>query len=268
MFCSRLLQSLSPAVLLTAFSVLGRTSVAASQILALVASNGGATPMTCVDGKCRAELTSFCLQQSRPRPATGTVYHAITPSDLTLIVERADGRTRHVPAGDLLTLTAARSNTSVYASLDTTQVARLGAVKLSVIVGERVSLLPAPEPGDGKPQTDQDVAFATATLRALGTRLVDDGGGRVEAARATNLLINSLPAPGRTASSRPPEGAWSKATAWRAPVGGGQVWANEMIEGCAAKAWAVTVRPCLRRWHDFLMRELNHDYWKAVRTGT
>ena len=132
MSCSRLLQSLSLIVLLTAFGVLGQTAVAAPQILALVASKGDATPMTCVDGKCRAELTSFCLQQSRPTPAAGTVYRAIRPSDLTLIVKRADGTTRHVPAGDLLMLTAAHSNTRVYASLDTTQVARLGAVKLSV----------------------------------------------------------------------------------------------------------------------------------------
>ena len=161
MSCLRLLQSLSLAVLLTAFGVLGQTAVAAPQILALVASKGDATPMTCVDGKCRAELSSFCLQQSRPTPAAGTVYHAISPSDLILIVERADGTTRQKPAGDLLTLTAARSNTSVYASLDTTQVARLGSVKLSVIVGERASLLPAPEPGDIKPQTDQDVAFVS-----------------------------------------------------------------------------------------------------------
>ncbi len=268
MSCSRLLQSLSLAVSLMVFGVLVQTAVAAPQILALVASKGDATPMTCADGKCRAELTSFCLQQSRPIPAAGTVYHAITPSDLTLIVERADGTTRRVPAGDLLTLTAARSNTSVYASLDTNQVVRLDAVKLSVIVGERVSLLPAPEPGDIKPQMDQDVAFETATLRSLGARLVDDGGGRIEAARATNLLINSLPAPGQTASSGPPEGAWGKATAWRAAAGSGQLWANQLIEGCAAKAWAAPMRHCLRNWHDFLMRELNYDYWKAVRTGS
>ncbi len=268
MSCSQPRRSLSLAVLSMAFGVLAHTAVAAPQILALVASKGDATPMACVDGKCRAELTSFCLQQSRSMPAAGTVYHAISPSDLTLIVERADGTMRQVPAGDLLALTSARGNTSVYASLDSTQVARLGAVELSVMVGERASLLPAPEPGDVEPQMDQEVAFATATLRALGARLVDDGGGRIEAARATNLLVNSLPAPGQSASSGPPVGAWSTATAWRAAAGSGQSWANQMIEGCAAKPWAAPLRHCLRRWHDFLMRELNHDYWKAVRTGS
>ena len=185
--CLRLFQSLSLIVLLMAFGVLGRTAVAAPQILALVASKGDATPMTCVDGKCRAELTSFCLQQSRPIPEAGTVYQAIAPNDLTLIVELADGTTRRVPAGDLLTLTAARSNTSVYASLGTPQIAKLGAVKLSVVVGERTSILPTPKSGDSKPQLDEDVTFTTATLRKLGTRLVDNGGARIEAARATNL---------------------------------------------------------------------------------
>ena len=268
MSCSRLLQLMSLTVLLTVVGVLGQTAVAAPQILALVASKGAATPMVCVDGKCRAELTSFCLQQSRPTPAAGTVYYAITPSDLILIVEGADGITRHMPAGDLLTLTAARGNTSVYASLDTTRVARLGAVKLSIIVGERASLLPAPKPGDIEPQTDQDVAIATAALRMLGARLVDDGDGRIEAARATNLLVNSLPVSGQTASSGPPDGAWSKVTAWRAPAGSGQLWANQRIERCAAKTWGAPMRYCLRNWHDFLMRELNYDYWRAVRAGS
>ena len=224
--------------------------------------------MTCSDGECRAELTSFCLQQSRPIPAAGTVYHAIDPGDLTLIVERADGTKRHVPAGGLLTLTAARTVTSVYATLDRIQAARLGAVGLSVVVGERVSLLPAPEPGDPRPQTERDVASATTTLRRLGARMVDHGGARIEAARATNLLVNSLPSPGRTPSSGPPEGAWAKATAWRPPAGSGLHWANHMIDGCAAQAWAAPLRHCLRKWHDLLMRELNYDYWKAVRTGT
>ncbi|MDJ0946332.1 MAG: hypothetical protein QNJ30_23010, partial [Kiloniellales bacterium] len=196
MSSSRLLQSLVLAVLATAFAGVGHRAVAAPQILALVASKGEATPMTCADGKCRAELTSFCLQQSRPIPAAGAVYHAIDPSDLTLIVERADGTTRHLPAGDLLTLRAARTVTSVYATLDAARVARLDAVRVSVLVGDRVSLLPAPEPGDLRPQTEADVASATTTLRRLGARLVDDGGPQVEAVRATNLLINSLPAPG------------------------------------------------------------------------
>ncbi len=268
MSSSRLLQSLLLAVLLMAFGVVGHKAVAAPQILALVASDGDATPMTCLDGKCRAELTSFCLQQSRPIPAAGTVYHAINPSDLTLIVERADGTTRHVPAGDLLTLTAARTITSVYATLDTAQVARLDPVRVSVLVGDQVSLLPAPEPGDVRPQTGEDVALATTTLRRLGADLVDDGGKQVEAVRATNLLINSLPAPGQTASSGPPDGAWARATAWRPTAGSGLHWANHMIDGCTAKVWAAPMRHCLRQWHDLLMRELNYDYWKAVRTGT
>ena len=268
MSSSRVLKRLSLALLLSVFPLLGQTAFAAPQILALVASNGEATPITCVDGQCRAELTSFCLQQSRPIPATGTLYHAIDPGDLTLVVERADGTTRHLPAGDLLTLTAARTMTAVSATLDRNQVARLKAAKLSILVGAQVSLLPAPEAGDLEPQRGEDVALATSTLRRLGSVMVDDGGTRIEAARATNLLINSLPAPGQTASSGPPEGAWAKATAWRPPAGSGLHWANHMIDGCTAKTWSAPLRHCLRKWHDLLMRELNHDYWKAVRTGT
>ena len=41
-----------------------------------------------------------------------------------------------------------------------------------------------------------------------------------------------------------------------------------MIEGCAAETWGAPMRYCLRNWHDFLMLELNYDFWKTARTGS
>lgn len=115
------------------------TAVAAPQILALVASNGVATPMHCADGTCKAELSSFCLQQKRATPLAGTTYHAMAPDALTLVVEKADGTVQRLPAGDRLRLASERGSSSVLAQIDATG---LDAARLSIEVAEKVSLLP------------------------------------------------------------------------------------------------------------------------------
>ncbi len=265
MLCSRISLSVLLTLLLTAFSALTGTVAAAPQILALVASNGVATPLSCDDGICQAELSSFCLQQSRPTPVAGTVYHAVAPNDLTLVIEQADGTRRHVPAGDHLKLTAARGSTSVRASLVEISIAGYNAVKLSLLVADQVSLLPEPVQGDVNPLRDQEIAVTTAGLRKLGTRVVDEGGTRIAAARETNRLINSLPAVG---NSGRPDAAWDKITAWKPSIRSGNYWANQLISHCEAKPMGPALRQCLRDWHDFLMRQMNTKYWDAVRAGS
>ena len=232
-----------------------------------MATADGPVPMTCAKGECRAELTSFCLQQDRPTPIDGTAYELGTPNGLTLVVEAADGSTRTVPADDLVAFTVARNNISVEASVRMDEVERLGGVRVSVAVGPMVSLLPRAVAGDPKPLTSDEIAYATTVLRKAGSSLVDEGAGRIAAARATNRLVNMLLASGDDVGARP-EALWQTATSWIPPKGEGQYWARHMINDCSSRAWAEPAQHCLRNWHDFLMRDLNYDYWKAVRTGS
>ena len=63
---------------------------AAPQILGLIASDAP-VPMTCAGGTCTAELSSVCLQQHRPTPATGTVYRPAKGTHITLTVTGPNG---------------------------------------------------------------------------------------------------------------------------------------------------------------------------------
>ena len=58
---------------------------AASQVLGLVASNGAPTPLTCIDGQCSAQFSTFCLQQNRPAPSRGDDYAVAAGGSLTLV---------------------------------------------------------------------------------------------------------------------------------------------------------------------------------------
>lgn len=241
------------------------TAAAAPQILALVASNGTYTPMTCSGGTCKAELSSFCLQQDRSTPLAGTLYHAMAPDALTLVIERADGTVEKRPAGDLLRLASDRGSSSVEARLDTGNVALSGATRISIEVGERVSLLPDAIPDDPNPHTAQEIAVVTASLRTLGSQVVDEGGKRIAAARETNRLINALSASG---SEDRPDAAWDTITAWKPGIRSGQYWANQRISHCQAYSGGPALARCLRDWHDFLIRQLNTEYWDKARAGS
>lgn len=235
------------------------SAAAAPQILALVASNGTATPMVCADGQCRAELSSFCLQRTRETPMPGTPYRAVTPEDLTVVAEMADGTVQHMPGSDKLMLTSARGSSSVEAILE----AKIpGAVKLSILVREQVSLIPQPIAGDTHPHSGPEIAVTTTSLRKLGSRVVDDSGARITAARETNRVINLLASDGHAAAD------WDKITAWKPSIRSGQYWANQRVSHCQSMPAGAALGRCLRDWHDFLMRQLNTDYWDAVRAGS
>ena len=259
---------LSMLALFAASVLSAHPAAAAPQILALVASNGIATPLTCQNGTCEAELSSFCLQQTRATPTLGTVYHAVAPADLTLSVEKADGTVRRVPFGDRLSLTAKRGSTSVKASLAQSAVAGFGNAKLSILVAKRVSLIPEAVPGAKNPLSKPEIALAPSSLRAVGSRVVDRGARRIAAARATNQLINAIsdPAQAETAAGR--KDVWDRITAYKAPFGIGNFWANQTIKGCASRPAGTPMRQCLREWHDFLMRDLNDDYWDHAQAGS
>src|SRR4030095_557352 len=86
---------------LSAIAVVGMPTAgasAASQVLGLVASHGAPTPLTCIDGQCSAQFSTFCLQQNRPAPSRGDDYGLAAGSNLSLIaVNGAGQRRRHAP---------------------------------------------------------------------------------------------------------------------------------------------------------------------------
>ncbi len=243
---------------------------AAPQIMALIATND-AVPLTCARGECAAEFTSICLQPHRASPAPGRLYTAVGGTGLTLLAETRDGRKLSLPAKDYVQVRAHRGHNAIRLSVSGREMSRLGVKRLSIRVGEMVTLVPTPVVGDKRPQTLGDIQLATGPMRALADRLVDSGSVQLDAAFITRDAINALPRGGR-ASAEQRAAAWRQAveakTAALSP--GGLVRAKRAYQECQylIATGTLTLRGCLGAKHDSLIGMLNNEYWNALEAGS
>lgn len=246
---------------------------AAPQVLGLVADNGFPTPLACDGFECSAQFSSFCLQEARSSPATGTAYIPAPGGEVSLVATAPDGRSLRLPASAMRIATAI-GFTSVTMSLPESRraeiAARLGTapteVILAVEVGVGVSLIPEPVAGDPDPQTEAEIALATGPLRSAGERLFDERSEQADAARLTTLLINSLPGRGReTAEDR--DGLFDEVAALPA-VGALSPEGVQRARGVYAEcrisvesSSMFSMRECLRLRHADLMVRSNRKFW-------
>jgi hypothetical protein len=240
---------------------------AASQVLGLVASNGVPTPLTCSDGRCSAQFSTFCLQQSRPAPSRGDGYVVAAGGSLTLVARTAAGQTLRVPADDALEIHSLIGFTSVEISLPKARLAGLGATAVAVEVGPAVSLVPVAAANDPDPQTEDELTLATGPMRLAATPLFEAPGTASDAARITTVLINALPASGpESLDTR--NGLWVAMLDNAAVVGAtaaGRDSAERMYESCkiaVESRSAFSMRKCLELRHADLLAETNHKFWK------
>lgn len=250
---------------------------AAPQVLGLVADNGFPTPLVCDGFECSAQFSSFCLQEGRGSPPTGTAYTPAPGGTLTLLATAPGGRSLRLPAAETLRIATAIGFTSVTMSLPQSGRDRiaetLGAapeeIRLAVTVGPSVSLLPVPMAGDADPQTAEEIALATGKLRDVAERLFEAPGVSADAARLTTLLINSLPARGRetvemrsslfdAVAALPASGSLSPEGLERAQA----LYADCRISVESSSMFSM--RECLRLRHADLMVRSNRKFWEEA----
>jgi len=240
---------------------------AASQVLGLVASNGAATPLTCVDGQCGAQFSTFCLQQNRPAPSRGDGYSVADGGSLTLVARNAAGQTLRLPANDALEIHSLIGFTSVEISLPKAKLAELGVTDLAVEVAPATSLVPIVTSGDPNPQTEDEIALATGPMRRAATPMFESPGTASDAARIATVLINALPPTGaESVDAR--NGLWVAMLdnpAMTSATAGGREAAEQMYEACKISVdshSAYSLRNCLELRHADLLAETNHKFWK------
>ena len=85
-------------------------AVAAPQTLGFVATNGP-VELKCEAGHCKAEFSSFCLQEKHGPPTKGTPYFAIDTRSIQVTASRSDGRQISLSPAMDFTMTA-RINTN------------------------------------------------------------------------------------------------------------------------------------------------------------
>ena len=248
-------------------------ALAAPQALALL-KTGGPVALTCAGGVCKAEFSTYCLQQERDLPGAGVPYEVARNGPVRLILTGADGAIRALPAAAHVRITAARSShTAVVIEMPHAALAALGATRAAIDVGSRVTLTPVPVAGDDNPQSDQDQRIAAGPLRTLGAKIVDPAGPAVATVRVLNRLVNALPDVieiDRTAGDRmlrqALDGGFAKAPptqVTQASKAFAACWNTRHIE-----VGAYSVRNCLQRRHDGLMWDQVKRYWKAAGAGS
>ncbi len=237
------------------------------QILALITTDG-AKPLTCADGECFAEFTSFCMEPGRKSPSHEAAYAPAAGADLTLVATAADGRLVRMALPKQAAFVSQRGFAAVRISLPAAAVARLGASRVAIEVGPRTALLPVPMATHHRPHEPNQVAAALGPNRVVGERIVDNGGRTADGARLLSYLINGLPEQGQVdpATRR---SLWQTATA-AAPAGlveTGKRYAKRSYRRCLASLeddGRFGLRVCLQRAHDMALWKLTREYWLSV----
>lgn len=238
---------------------------AAPQILAALEVQEG-MPLRCDGGQCVTDLTTFCLQQDRPAPPSGTVYNPATAEHFVLRLTAADGSVRQVPAFGA-SFTSNRGFTRVRVSLPETQLAALGATQARLVVTRQASLIPEDVPGDPRPITRAEADYVTKSLRRMGEAAVDQRplatSARLVGRVATAITDGRLPATPDNV-----ERLWRDVVDDMAPVLQGKdaaiSGARRELDRCATPGIHYSlagVQSCLEYRQGDMMRDLNIDYW-------
>jgi hypothetical protein len=251
---------------LTAFALIPlRSAQAAPQILAALEAQEG-MPFLCDGATCETDITTFCLQQDRESPRTGTLYAPADASHFVLRVTSAAGDIRDIPAANM-TFTSGRGFTHVRVSMPADSLSALGAQTARLVVTRQASLIPAPLPGDPDPISPAEKDYVTKSLRAIGEELVDGQPLATSAkivGRVASAIVDFRARPTPAAVDR----LWTDVLDDMGPVlkqdGAVIERAQREIDLCARPGHhhsMAGVKSCLEYRHGDLMRDLNIDYW-------
>jgi len=248
--------------------VIGGRASAAPQILGLVATSTP-VPLTCENGLCSAQFSSFCLQQGKPAPTTGTAYLPAEGTKLTLTVTGRDGAEHRLSAGQRTTIEALREFHAVRITIPERDIRALGGNTASVAVGALASLVPVAQPGDRTPLDPQEVAYITGPYRKTVDDVLDTE--TTIAAQTASRLINALPQ-GRTTAAK-------RESLWRDVMGDAPTRSSH--EGirraerdylyCKQRADSgrgYGLRDCLEITHDATTSDITNKAWIASQPGS
>ncbi|NKB57922.1 MAG: hypothetical protein GKS00_16485 [Alphaproteobacteria bacterium] len=256
---------------------------AAPQILAVLSSNG--IHFVCSSGECSAELSTYCLQQDRDPPRRGVAYHPARMTDFAVTVTDNAGLQRQIPIAGNVMFVADRGFVSVRAVILGDVMSREKIASAKIAIAKDASLVPNADARDARPLTEGEIDTATGTLRHIGRKMID----RSPTASAVRLLnqASSQFAPIESYRSDQLPGLWHTVTnaakADTADKDGLRV-ARHGYERCISAvskqspyqntlsvgrvlsnvAFASSMRRCLQRAHDTLLRDANTRYWNSL----
>ena len=259
--------ALGAAMLAAIFALLPGAVRAEPQALGLVATRD-ATPLQCAAGVCTGFFSTFCLEEERKPPSSRAAYRPTADSDITLIVETADGRTVRLPGQDYLAFRTRLDFTSMLVSVAESRLAAFSPVRISVSVGTLASLVPVPTGVD--PHQPEQLALATGPYRRAGQGFFDNGGETGETVALVTRLINIAPRRGRMtkAGRAAAYGAVVAAADGRAARDGARARFQSVVKNCErmleATAERFNLRQCLEYRHGVIQTRTNRAFWKSL----
>ncbi len=246
-------------------------AAAAPQSLGLVATVQP-VPMICDDDGCVAQLSSFCLQRERRSPDFHTPYRVAGGTGLWLHLTEADGGWRRVPAEGVAQLVSVRGNTGIEVNLSRADLAALGAVEISVEVGDLVTLVAEPVANDPDPLTAEERAFAAGPARRLAASIFDAPEELGDAINILDRAINSMTRLARL-SERDHRDLWDRVAGvpLETAATGRTRAAAEVYSACLddlRRRMVFGLRNCLEGRRDELLIRSNKQLWDALEAGS
>ena len=246
-------------------ATIGNAAAAAPQMLALLATPVPVT-MTCDGGSCRAELSTYCLQEHAETPAPGHTYELVGGAAI-----RFQGSAGIVPEARPK-FTAIRGFTAIEVAVDQPE----GTDSLQVSVEGNATLAPIEISRSFDPEVRAEVSRVVEVLRPLGAKIADDRPDHAAAARILTQVINSagdMNAYLKSGKGLIDEGNWRQAAAPAQAVDDRAALrrARHYVEMCGQLflyGAEKDMRHCLKGQHDYIMMGLSERYWESVRPGS
>ncbi len=236
---------------------------AAPQALGLVSSNGG-MELNCDGDGCRADFTTFCLQQDRASPDRGTPYR-VGSGTIEVAGRTASGEAVVLDPKQSLFLASLRKHMALRVHVPKAVLEKHGLVSVSINVTDNVVLVPATIANDPNPHTEVEVAMLGQSMRQIGTAYVDGDQDRMVAARVLGNMINRLPERGKVAPQtrhRYWHDAMKQVGPDAAPQGIDRARGIYKLCRWLADRGTPNMRHCLETHHDDFIRYLNSKYWE------
>ena len=251
--------------------LLGTPSAHADPQMLGVIQTASAVPLQCSGDTCAAELTSICLHEARPTPTPGYPYTAHNPEALRVTARRPGGTALVLNPSDVLRFSAGRGFTTVRVSTPKYALEALGVSGLTVSVVDPLTLRPSKPSAASEPLMPSDIELGAGPLRATASGIVDQDTDTMHASEVLARMIDVLPRHGKSPTALRTD-VWNSVAVPHADQLSetGRHRAKTAYNRCyrQTRIGDKTLRGCLAEVHDDFVRDLNVEYWDAVKAGS
>lgn len=251
--------------IITGAATIGSAAAAAPQMLALLATPIPVT-MACDGGSCRAELSTYCLQEHAETPAPGHSYEPVGTATISF----------QVAAGDLIQVEPKFTARRGFTAIEVVVKQPAEADTLLVSVEGSATLAPVELSRSIDPEVQAEITRVVEVLRPIGAKIADNRPDHAAAARILTQVINStedMNAYLESGKGLIDERNWRRAAAPAQAVDDRAALrrARHYVEMCGQLflyGAEKDMSHCLKGQHDYIMMGLSERYWESVRPGS